>query len=818
MAQRSSWTWPAISLIAGILILIVSLPSSWKGWAPSFLRSPGFHFGLDLAGGTQLDFRISEAEIEKQLQALDKRIAENDAQDGGSEKAALLQNERRVVQEQQQNIVEAIRLVLERRINALGVSEATITPSYIGGEKHLLVECPGVVDVQKCIETVGKTIQLEFKEEFTEATDEYAKEVRARAAASLEKVRTGNTTLQVLGQDMGSQLGIGYNDGTAFFRDRLPKGLESLWTAAQGTTQLKEGGIPQQVQDDQGNTKEETLPGIFLAQVLEPRTMTGRVINDAPTAFALLEKNETQTTYTLLRDKPIDDQPARVISTLRGMRAGEMRVAEMEDGSARLLFLRLLTPGREEVAASHILVAYKGATGAAADVSRTKEQALQRANDLKARLASGAKFEDLARRESDGESRQNAGSLGTFPRGALVPAFEQVAFTAPVGQISDPVETPFGFHLIRVDSPPRQTKDIVSFDMLTVTGVNAIARANGMLSRMQTGKLTRQEEQIRLRFLFFSLKPTGWKDTALDGKHFRTASVASDPSLNLPVVQIAFDAEGAKLFQELTKKNVGKRIAIFVGGELVSAPTVQQEIAGGTAVITGSSTFEEARTLAQDLNTGAIPAPIYLSGQRTVEATLGAQALWTSLKAAFVGSVILILYLIGVYRLLGVIAAAALVIYAILFAAILKLPLFLFSSQYIVLTLAGTAGMILSIGLAVDTNVLVFERVKEELRKGKILRTAIDTGFVRAWPSIRDSNMSTLITCGLLFLVGTSIVRGFAITLGMGVIISMFTGMIITKRIARWVAGLPLARHPNLFIPSARASTPSTPADNGSGF
>src|SRR5205823_2809729 len=133
---------------------------------------------------------------------------------------------------------------------------------------------------------------------------------------------------------------------------------------------------------------------------------------------------------------------------------------------------------------------------------------------------------------------------------------------------------------------------------------------------------------------FFSLAPTGWKDTDLDGKHFRSATTVLDPTTNRPVVQITFDDAGGKLFQELTKRNVGKRIAIFVGGDLVSAPTVQNEISGGVAVITGSASIDEAQKLAQDLNTGAIPAPIYLSGQRTVEATLGAQALDTSVKAA----------------------------------------------------------------------------------------------------------------------------------------------------------------------------------------
>ena len=304
---------------------------------------------------------------------------------------------------------------------------------------------------------------------------------------------------------------------------------------------------------------------------------------------------------------------------------------------------------------------------------------------------------------------------------------------------------------------------------------------------------------ITLRSLFFSLQPTGWADTLLDGKHFRTATVTLDSTTNIPIVQIAFDSEGARLFQELTKENIGKRLAIFVGGQLVSAPTVQSEIIGGTAVITGTQNFDEANRLATDLNTGAIPAPIYLAGQRTVEATLGAEALRTSLQAALIGVLILMVYMVLVYRMLGLIADVALSAYALIFFAILKLPLFLFSSNHIVLTLAGMAGIILSLGMAVDANVLIFERMKEELRKGKMLKTAADTGFQRAWPSIRDGNMSTFITCTILFIIGTSIVKGFAVTLGMGVLISMFSAIVITRFLLHKVAQTKLAENKALF-------------------
>ncbi len=800
MASRSKSFWPIVSIVIGILVLIIALPDSIKaGWAPSFLR-PGFHLGLDLAGGTQLDFRISENEIDEQMKEIDTQIAELEANQGSNERLVQLRNEKFIMEEQKRNLVEAIRTVLERRINALGVSEATITPSYIGNEKHLLVECPGVVDVQQCIATVGKTIQLEFKEEFTEATADYENDVRAKARAALARITQSGVTLATLGQDLGSDLGMGYQDASWFFRDQLPTGLESVWNQQpQNGVVLKEGTITVPGRDAQGQIQEETIPGIFLVEVTHARTMTGRTVQEAPVAFGILATEDSNAHASLEENKVLDEVNVRTASTIRAMQPGELKVASLDDGSAQIIFLRLFTAGREEVDVSHILVAYKGANAAPANVTRTKEEALARAQSLKQQLANGASFETLARTNSDGPSAQNAGKLGPIARGQLVPSFEQVAFTQAAGIISDPVETPFGYHLIRVDKATVTTPDRATFDILTVTGDNALDRASTMLARMQSGQVRRTEEAVQTRSLFFSLKPTGWKDTPLDGKHFRSAAVTLDPTTNLPVVQIVFDEEGGKLFQELTKRNIGKPIAIFVGGELVSAPTVQAEISGGTAVITGSQNLEEGRLLAQDLNTGAIPAPIHLAGQRTVEATLGADALNRSVMAGLAGIIIVMLYMFLVYRFLGLIANMALLIYAILFIAILKLPLFLVTDSYIVLTLAGAAGLILSIGMAVDTNVLVYERVKEELRRGKSLKTAVDIGFDKAWPSIRDSNISTLITCVLLFMIGTSIVRGFAVTLGMGVLISMFTGMIISRWVTRKVAEMPIANKAGLF-------------------
>lgn len=813
MSRSRLALWPIVTAALGTLIVLVALPQEWKMWAPSSLRKPALHLGLDLVGGTQLDFRISEEEIRAQRALLEKEIRQAQGSGSSTRDVNTLQAQLNSIDAQERNLVEAIRTVLERRINALGVSEATITPSYIGNEKHLLVECPGVVDTQECIKVVGKTIQLEFKEEFTEPTESFKQDVQNRVTATQRRIAESGSTLQKEGQNIGSQLGMAYIDGQPFFKDSLPEGLQDLWGKQPGdTVYRREGSIRTTEKDKNGQPQEKDVPGVFLAEVATPLTQTGRTLSDAPGAFARLAKTETGATYAF-RDKvrlaaPLDPP---LLSALKGMKKGELKSVSAGSGSAHIIFLRGVTPGEEQADVSHILVAYKGAKEAPAGVTRTKEEAFTRAKELQAKLAGGASFADLARTESDGAStKAEGGRIGVITRGSWPPPFEAAAFALEAGKVSDPVETQYGYHLIRANATKVQTPDAASYDDLTLGRRSPAGRADALITMLKNGQVRSVEQAQTFRLLFFSLLPTGWKDTTLDGKHFRAANVAVDPVTNIPVVQIAFDDEGGRLFQELTKRNIQKRIAIFVGGQLISAPTVQQEIAGGTAVITGSRSFDEAKNLAQDLNTGAIPAPIYLVGQYTVEATLGAVALRTSLQAALVGTLILMIYMLIIYRALGLMADLALGMYAVMLFAILKLPLLLFTKDYIVLTLAGMAGIILSIGMAVDANVLVFERMKEELRKGKLVKTAVEASFKHAWPAIRDSNVSTLITCGILFIIGSSIVRGFAITLSMGVFLSLFTAVTVTRWLLRHLAKTPLAERTEFFggVKTARSMLP----------
>jgi preprotein translocase subunit SecD len=270
--------------------------------------------------------------------------------------------------------------------------------------------------------------------------------------------------------------------------------------------------------------------------------------------------------------------------------------------------------------------------------------------------------------------------------------------------------------------------------------------------------------------------------TELTGKFLDRADVTTNPQTSEVEISLQFDDEGAKLFETLTSENVGSYVAIYLDEQPVSIPTVNSAISGGRAVITGSFTVDEARELVRNLNSGALPVPITLISQQRVGATLGAVSLQDSLTAALVGLVAVFAFLIAVYRFSGVLAGMSLAVYIIFLLALIKLiP--------VTLTLAGIAGLILSVGMAVDANVLVFERLREELAgERKNITRAIDNAFSRAWPSIRDGNISTLLTAAILFWFSTSFVQGFALTLGLGIITSVFSSMVVTKYLLKLIA------------------------------
>lgn len=260
----------------------------------------------------------------------------------------------------------------------------------------------------------------------------------------------------------------------------------------------------------------------------------------------------------------------------------------------------------------------------------------------------------------------------------------------------------------------------------------------------------------------------------LTGQYLSKAIVEFDPNTGAALVGLEFTSEGSLIFAKITRENIGKPLAVVLDGAILSAPVIKSEITGGKAQITGNFTPDEAKSLVRNLNYGALPVPISLVTSQTIGASLGDEALHSGLRAGAIGFIALSLFLILWYRLPGLVASLALVSYIIL-------SLVIFKMIPVTLTAAGLAGFILSIGMAVDASVLIFERTKEELKKGKSINDSLHEGFARAWLSIRDSNIASIITAIVLFWLGTSAVKGFALTLGIGVLISMFTAITASR-------------------------------------
>jgi len=262
--------------------------------------------------------------------------------------------------------------------------------------------------------------------------------------------------------------------------------------------------------------------------------------------------------------------------------------------------------------------------------------------------------------------------------------------------------------------------------------------------------------------------------TDLTGRYLKRATLEFDSNTREPVISLQFDDTGTKLFAQITKENIGKMVAIYLDGAPLSTPVVREEIPNGQAVISGSFTPVEAKELVRSLNYGALPVPISLVSTQTIGASLGDSATSAGVKAGIIGFALIALFLILWYRLPGLVGILSLSIFVLIVLAIFKLiP--------VTLTTAGIAGFIISMGIAVDANVLIFERIKEELHAGRNIIDAVSTGFARAWTSIRDSNFSTLITATILFWFGTSLIKGFALTLGIGVLVSMLSAVIMSK-------------------------------------
>ncbi len=265
-----------------------------------------------------------------------------------------------------------------------------------------------------------------------------------------------------------------------------------------------------------------------------------------------------------------------------------------------------------------------------------------------------------------------------------------------------------------------------------------------------------------------------YKRTELTGRHLKSASAVISPLTQEPIIMLSFDEEGAELFAEITERNVGNTLATFLDNQILQEATVQEKISGGEAQITGSFSVEEAYDVARDLRIGSLPVPINLISQQSIGPTLGEESLSSALRAGIIGFILVTIFMIAIYRLPGLFAMLSLGSYIIF-------VIFLFNIVPVTLTLSGIAGFILSVGMAIDANILIISRMREEIRSGKEIKESIENGYKRAWASIRDGNITTLMVAIVLFFITTSFVRGFAITLILGILVSLFCAIIVSR-------------------------------------
>jgi len=322
------------------------------------------------------------------------------------------------------------------------------------------------------------------------------------------------------------------------------------------------------------------------------------------------------------------------------------------------------------------------------------------------------------------------------------------------------------------------TEDRLIVDLPGVTDIKAAVAALGQTPVLEfklvtTGFTVTSQDGSGQATSTETYVPTG-----LTGRFLSKATLGfgsgATAGLSSPEVILSFDSEGAKLFEKITSENVGKQLAIFLDGQPISAPVIQEAIPGGQATITGRFTATEARDLVRNLNFGALPVPIVLQSSSAVGPTLGAMAIEAGVTAGIIGFVIVALFMVAWYRLPGLISALALAEYLAFMLAVIKvIP--------VTLTASGIAGLIISVGMAVDANVLIFERTKEELRGGKTPREAVHIGFSRAWPAIRDGHLTMIISGVILFWLGTSIVQGFALVFVLGVLASFISAVSLSR-------------------------------------
>lgn len=392
-----------------------------------------------------------------------------------------------------------------------------------------------------------------------------------------------------------------------------------------------------------------------------------------------------------------------------------------------------------------------------------------------ARAVAGEDFVALAKEVSQDPSvSENSGNLGFMKKGEFFPEFEEALFKDDfvVGTVyPELVETAIGWHVVKKEEVKGEGDD----------------------------------KEIRpTHILFFKDSIENYPDkmyvaTGLSGKNVEKVTVDyQTQGLGSPQVLIQFDGEGAEKLAEVSKANIGKPLAIFIDGEKFSDPIIQQELTGGNATVTSDFDSESVKEYVKRLNEGALPLPIKLVAQQSVDASLGKAALDQSLFAGFIGLIAVAIFMLLFYRFLGLVAVFALIFYTLLLVVIFKFSAL--TPFAITVTLSGIAGFVLSIGIAVDANILVFERFREELSYGKTVRKGLESAFQRAWPSIRDGHISTLLTTFILMMTGTGFVKGFAIILAIGVLVSLFTAVVLVRSLLRFLIIDWFEKHPQVLV------------------
>ncbi len=668
--------------VVGIAIvsIVLALPASTFGdnLIGQKLQAFKITLGLDLAGGTELDYRID----------LSDAIEQNNDDDPSNNVSLNF-------------ISESVRDALEARVNPAGIGEIIIKRSQVEEEEHVIIQMPPSANVDKAKADAEQDNRLEFFEEDPSRINIKKLEI----AGILNKLTPWNWQSKV--DELTLDENISFIETEKRFQDDIndPALAERLFAASQGT---------------------------FLSEVIE---------------------TQTEPEYTLSEDGNIEFKsfPQNVLAIVR--LTEKAQVAREKTNPAK-------------AGARHILFGYPEANRADENVRyQSKEEAKEEAEKMLAKLQEEGvdNFAELAKEFStEGAAQQSGGDLGEFERERMVPEFSDAVFgMEEPGLVGEVVESSFGFHVIEVLKKTPQSTETV------------------------------YEDQVSYEMLGWNSDELRWIETDLGGKQLENATVGYD-EIGQPVVNLLFDAEGGDMFAGLTERVAAKqcnggpcRLGIKVGGRWITQPTVREKIVGRSSQISGNFTFDSARELADGLNLGAIDAPIILSGQTSITPELGHEQLNKSLRAGLFGFLAIMLFLMAMYRFTGVIAAISLTLYASIFVTLLKIWPESFGGP-IVLTLAGIAGIVLSVGLAVDGNILIFERLKEELRRGRSLEQAVDLGFERAWTAIRDSNLTTLLTCLILFSFGSSIIKGFAITLIVGTILSMFTAITISRNLLRF--------------------------------